>query len=148
MPKDIHLQLIDPTEQTFGAVFTFNSSVALVDGLQKLANRWVKIFCTPLGSNCLRPSEGTDFPYLMGSNIGDARSVEATVAEYITSATDQIRAIDARSPWLALSERILSADLERLVVLDGTRIEFWVKITNRAKQSMRALIPYAVTTNG
>lgn len=146
---DLHIQLLDPSEQTYGSNFTFNlENPILVTGFQSLANRWLKTFMTPKGSHPIRRTEGTEFAYLIGSNIDDPQSLQTTVAEYIDDATEQVRAVDLASPWLSSEERLQNATLVQFNVVAVDSIEFWVELTNLAGQRMRVLIPYAVTTNG
>ncbi len=146
MPRyDTHLQLIDPTAQRASSIFTYSfNQPRRVSGLQKLVNRWLKCFFTPRGSHPLRPTEGTDFPYLVGgNNITDVPSLEATVVLYIEDAVDQIKAIDKRSSWLSPDERMLSVSLLKFVQTAPDAIEFWVQVTNASGRRLNVLIPYA-----
>jgi hypothetical protein len=146
---DLHIQLVDPSEQTFGANFSFGvANPILVTGFQALVNRWMKIFMTPKGSHPVRRTEGTEFPYLLGSNVTDIPSLEATVAEYIDDATQQVQAVDRMSPNLTNDQRLRAAALLQFNAVDASSIEFWVELTNQANQRMRVLIPYLVTPNG
>ncbi len=146
MPRyDTHLQLIDPTAQRASSIFTYEfEGTRRIDGIQKLVNRWLKCFFTPRGSHPLRPTEGTDFPYLVGgNNITDVPSLEATVVLYMEDASDQIKAIDRRSSWLSTEERLRSVSLLRFVQTAPDAIEFWVQVTNVAGRRLNQLIPYA-----
>lgn len=150
MPRyDLHIQLVDPSEQTFGANFSFGvANPILVTGFQALVNRWMKIFMTPKGSHPVRRTEGTEFPYLFGSNVVDIPSLEACVSEYLDDASAQVQAVDKASPNLPAEQRLRAATLIQFNAIGPTQIEFWVEITNQAGQRMRVLIPYLVSNNG
>ena len=146
---DLHIQLLDPSIQTYGANFSFGlASPIAVTGFQSLINRWMKIFMTPKGTQPLRLQEGTEFPYLIGSNVRDIGSLEATVAEYMDDATDQVQAVDRASPWLTKDQRLRAAALKQFNVVGASGIEFWVELTNQAGQRLQVLIPYLVSTDG
>ena len=143
MSQDLHIQLIDPSAQTARALFTFGTSPVGVEGVQKLANRWLKIFMTRKGSHPVRKDEGTDFPSLVGGNFSDLPALEADVLEAIDDATEQLRTSDRRAPTRPANERILSASLVQFVELHPAGAEFWVELTNVARERLPVLIPYA-----
>ena len=146
MPRyDLHIQLVDPAAQTNGANLSFGlEAPILVTGFQALMNRWLKIFLTPKGSHPIRRQEGTEFPYLIGSNVVDVHSLEAVVGEHIDDASLQIKAVERVSPWLKPEQRLRGAALVQFNAIDPTSIEFWVELTNQAGQRMNVLIPYQV----
>jgi hypothetical protein len=146
---DIHIQLLDPVEQTYGSNFSFGlSSPILVTGFQSLVNRWMKIFMTPKGSHPVKPQQGTEFAYLIGSNVADVQSLQAVIAEYIDDATEQVQTIDRSSPWLTKDQRLRSAALLQFNAINATSIEFFVELTNQAGQRLSVLIPYRVSADG
>lgn len=146
---DLHIQLIDPSQQVYGSNFSFGlESPILVTGFQSLINRWMKTFMTPKGSHPVRRQEGTEFPYLIGSNVRDLGSLEATVAEHIDDANQQVVAVDRISPLLTKNQRLRSGALKQFNVVGTSGIEFWVELTNQANERLQVLIPYLVTTNG
>lgn len=143
---DIHLQLKDPSEQAYGANFTFGFRSSIkIEGKYKLANRWLKCFLTPKGSHPLRRQEGTEFAYLIGGNIVDIGAMESSIMQYIDDACDQLRSSDALNPLLTPEERLRDVNLIKFNQIDSQRIEFWVEIINAAGTSVNALIPYATS---
>lgn len=147
MPRfDTHLQLLDPSLQRTNSIFVYDfAATRRVAGVQKLANRWLKCFYTPKGSHPFRPKEGTDYPYLIGgNNISDLPSLEGAILTHIEDASDQIRAIDDKSPWLASNERLREATLVRFVQPTPDHIEFWVQVKSVTGEFLNQLIPYAV----
>lgn len=143
MSQDLHIQLIDPSAQTARSLFTFGPSPRGITGVQKLANRWLKIFMTRKGSHPIRKDEGTEFPNLVSGNFSDLASVEVDVLEAIDEANEQLRASDRRSPTRPANERILAASLVQFVQLPPSGVEFWVELTNVARERIPILIPYA-----
>ena len=150
MPRyDLHVQLIDPSQQTTGSNFSFGlAAPILVTGFQSLVNRWMKVFMTPKGSHPVRRLEGTEFAYLLGSNITDVASLRATVSDYIDDATQQVQVVDRASPNLPASQRLRSAALTQFNVVGTSSIEFWVELVNQSGQRLQVLIPYLVSTDG
>jgi hypothetical protein len=150
MPRyDLHIQLVDPAEQSYGANFSFGLTAPIqVTGFQALINRWLKIFMTPKGSHPVRRQEGTEFAYLIGSNISDIPSLQATIGEYIDDANQQVQAVDRASPLLAANQRLRSATLKQFNAIGVSSLEFWVEIVNEAGQRLQVLIPYLVSSNG
>lgn len=146
---DLHIQLLDPAEQTYGANCSFGlDTPILVTGFQSLMNRWLQIFLTPKGTNPIRRLEGTEFAYLFGTNIADPGALQATIGEYVDDATNQVQSVDRASPWLKSDQRLRSAAMVGFNVIDATSIEFWVELINQAGQRMKMLIPYKVSANG
>ena len=146
---DIHIQLLDPSEQTYGANFGFGlASPILVTGFQALVNRWLKIFMTPKGSHPVRRLEGTEFPFLIGSNVADVGSLQAVIAEHMDDATEQVQVVDRASAWLTNDQRLRSAALIQFNVVGPSAIEFWIELTNQSGRRLQILIPYLVSADG
>jgi len=144
MAKDLHIQLIDPTEQRYGANFTFGfKSPIRVDGLQKLANQWLKLFLTPKGTHPWRRLEGTNFAYLVGGNVDDVDAIQTSVLEYIEDATTQLKAIQGRQLALPDTERLLTVNLLQFTQVETLSFDIWVRVVNVARSTLSVLIPYA-----
>lgn len=145
---DTHIQILDPSLQRSGSIFVFGFSKPLfITGIQKLANRWLKLFFTPKNSHPFRRTEGTDFPFLIGSNIDDINSLQAVISEYIDDANDQIKAVDKKSPWLTEDERLKNVSIVKFNIVNPTSIEFWVELINANNTRLKILIPYAMGEN-
>lgn len=143
MTVDIHLQIIDPSAQTFGETLTFDlANVILVSGPQAVANQWLKTFLTPKGTDPVYKESGTEFAYLMGSNINDQLSLQALLSEYVEDAAEQRRAIDRQNLSKPSSSRLRSAEIIQYTAIDSTRAEFWVQIFTQSGERVLVLIPY------
>lgn len=144
---DLHIRLVDPTQQTYGSNFTLNLSNTLkVNGKQKLVNKWVKIFMTPKGSHPFKRTLGTEFPYLIGGNIDSVAAVEGKILEYIEDATNQIKELQSQNPAAAPEEQLSTVNIVQFNQLDSTKVELWVEIINAVGTSVNVLIPYATGT--
>lgn len=145
MPRyDIHIQLIDPSQQGTSLTFTFgHSPTVAVRGPQKLANRWIMQFLRLKGSDPVDLNAGTEFRRLINGNVTDGDDLQAIVLEHIDDCSDQIRAIDQRSPWLDADERLRSAELVLFEQVRENAFEMWVQITTISGDSAKVLIPYA-----
>lgn len=140
--RDLHIQLIDPSSQGYRRLFTFGFDTPIaVTGPQKLANRWLKVFLTPKGSSPIRRDEGSTFPSLFRSNA-DLNGAEAEILEAIDDTSEQIKAADRLSDR-PTNERLLNASLRQFVQVPPSGLEFWVELTNLAREQLLVLIPYA-----
>lgn len=142
---DLHVQLIDPSAQTARALFTFGSSPQLVDGVQKLADRWLKVFMTPKGSHPWRKTEGTTFAQLIGGNLDDLTTVEGEIIEAVNDCNEQLISADRQVAARPPNERLLTAAVVQFVQVPPSGLEFWVEVTNVARERLAVLIPYAAS---
>jgi hypothetical protein len=71
------------------------------------------------------------------------RSLASKPVVEIDDATDQLRASDRRAPTRPPNERILTVTLVQFVELPPAGIEFWVELTNVARERLPLLLPYA-----
>lgn len=144
MSQDIHIQLRDPSRQTVRGLFTFGPSGPIaVEGMQKLVNRWLKVFLTPRGSHPWRRSEGTEFYQLLGGSVESLRGSEALVIEAIDDANEQVSSQDRAEITRPATERLQSAALLRFVEVPPDGIEFWVELRAVSGDVARLVFPYA-----
>lgn len=142
---DFHFHLIDPTLQQTGPsnfFFGFRRGIA-VRGIQKLVNRWTKMFFTAEGSDPLHRKFGCQFPYLIGGNVETAAGLRDTIETAIEDVNELIKAIDQTAIDLTADEKLATASLFRFDVLRVDAIEFWVDIRALSGKRTQALIPYA-----
>jgi hypothetical protein len=142
---DLHLQVMDPSVQAWGAVFTLNSgNIIAVKGRWKLLDRFLKVLFTPKGSSPLRRKEGTLFPFVFGGNITDVGSLEAGLHDYVDDAAAQIMEYDRRAPWLTPDERLQSAQVGGFRQFDATRFEFVLDVQSVSGRRMPVPLPVAL----
>lgn len=141
MPRyDVHIQLTPLSEfngtkfYSFGYQRTFK-----VTGIQKLINSFAKYLLTPVGTDPLDKTYGTDFTNLMGSNVTptDAQDVLVLAVDKTVKALQLLQSVDTPD-----SERIATATITRFIVLpDIQGFAAQVYIENAANQGLEFLIP-------
>lgn len=142
MAKDIHFQLVNPTDQPIGKYFTFGTNSAIgIDGVQKLANRWLKLFMESPGSSALAPGRGTDFTGLIGSNVDALADLQAIVRQYIDEANDQLRQLDSRSTVMTNDERLRDSSIIQFNIIPPDGIEVWVELRSVSGRRVEVLLP-------
>lgn len=133
---DIHFQPVAAGSVHGFKCFEFGFQAALkVRGAQALVNRWVKTLMTPLGSDPLDPTAGTNFGNLVGSNFGAISSdIQDLVVMAIEDASDQVREQDLQG-YFADDEKLQSAELLDFVEVTAG-FEVWVLIKNVAGDAL------------
>jgi len=77
---DIYFQPVPPTTFSNGDTFTFGQARSLgIAGLQKLVNMFAKYLMTPIGTDPMNLTEGTELPSLIGSNVDVADAQEILI---------------------------------------------------------------------
>lgn len=147
MPRyTYHFQLIDPDQQGLArSNFSLNLARPIaVRGPQKLINRWLQCFFTTRGSDPVNRKFGTVFSSLIGGNVtGNADDLRASIEIAVQDCNEQIRAIDARSPWLEPGERLNNASVILYNPISADKVEFWVEIQSMNGQRVTTLVAYA-----
>lgn len=146
MPRyDVHIQLIDPSQQEAGLNFTFGRApVIAVRGPQKLANRFLMTLLRRKGSDPVDPEVGTHFSELIGgNNLTETGDLQAILLEYVDDAADQVRAVDLRSSWLDADERLRTAEMTSFTQLREDAFEAWITLTTVSGAQVQMLIPVA-----
>lgn len=142
MARDIHYQLVNPSDQSIGKYFTFGSNVAIgIDGPQKLANRWIKLLLESPGSSAVSPGRGTEFNELIGSNVDALDDLQALVRQYIDEVNDQLRRLDSRSQVLTNDERLRDGNIIQFNIVPPDGIEVWVELRSVSGRRVEVLLP-------
>lgn len=144
---DVHFQMVSTQEQLSanGKVFTFGYTSAVgVKGPQKLANRWLKCFCTLKGSDLLAPEYGTIFPEIIGSNISRRQDFTDAMTLYIEDCNQQIRTFDL-AQFPPLDERLASAVLTSVIPRGVDGYDVYVTIKNMAGTLLTVQVPTGTT---
>lgn len=140
---NIHFQIVDPAAQQRGNVFTFGDQTRLVDGKYKALDLWLLTFLTPKGSDPTDVEAGTDFAFIVESNVSDPAEFEVYLHEYVDDATAQAKLLQRRVGYLTPDERIRSVEITQFKELGPGRFEFWVDLQVESGAHVRAYIPYA-----
>lgn len=147
MPRyTLHFSLVRPEDQLArGATFAWDhANPVALRGPQALANRFFVAFFSTRGSSAVHPDFGTEANNLFAGNYADAEDLAAFVAEEVASAADQLRRIDAQSPWLGADERLRSAAVTRFVELADGVFEVVVELRTVDGTRLSVLLPFAV----
>jgi hypothetical protein len=141
-----NLQMLDPLDQeTSRKLFKYaDKPYQAISGPQKLVNRFLKIFLTTKGSNPLDPTQGTNFPNLIGGNVSDSADIETNIQLAIDDCSEQIKAVDSLSPRLTKDEKLEDAVIQQLDILSEDAVEFWITITTVSRKRVPVLIPYGI----
>lgn len=143
MSYDLHIRLLDPAQQAPGRNLALGMGRPIrVDGLQKLANHWLKTFLTPKGSNPRNLLEGTNFTYLLADNAQDPDSAQTALLEYIEDATEQVKRAQRLRRTVPASEILRAASLLQFTQVSPTTFDIWVTVTNAEGGRLPVLIPY------
>lgn len=143
MAKDLHIRIIDPAQQQPGEnLILWFANPMRVEGLQKLANQWMKMLLTPKGSHPWRRNEGTNFTYLLTNNMVNPDVLRVSVLEYVEDATNQIKQAQRKRLDLPASELLQTVNLLRLTQISDTAFDIWVRVINSEQSSLPVLIPY------
>lgn len=144
MSKDLHVQLIDPEQQRALGNFTLGFGNPIrVEGIQKVADQWLMMFMTPKGSHPWRRTEGTNFTYLLSSNVVDPGTVQTAVLEYIDDATTQLKQAQRFRLDLPETEILQAVNLTQFTQISPGSFDIWVRVVNAARTTLPVLIPYA-----
>jgi hypothetical protein len=144
---DVHFQIVSKEEQVAanGKVYSFGYASAVgVKGPQKLANRWLKCFCTLKGSDLLSPEYGTEFPEIIGSNISRRQDFVDAMSLYIDDCNGQIQAFDL-AQFPPDDERLASAVLTSVVPRGEDGYEVYITIKNIAGTLLTVQVPTGTT---
>jgi len=117
---DIHIQIASETERAKGPFylmsFGFNRTISVI-GLQKLLNIFTKYLLTPVGSNPLDLTEGTELPNLIGSNVASYDTEDIVILAVAKTTTAIQRA--QRSREVPDDERLASASVTSFIASES-----------------------------
>jgi hypothetical protein len=141
MRNDIHIQLVPEAVTSGGGFYGFGAVRSLkVSGIQKLVNMFAKFLLTPVGSDPLDLTYGTDFPNLLGSNVDvyDAKEVlELSVAKTVQAIQN-----NQASTEVPDGERLSTATVtDYIVIPEAPGFSAQVYIENTLNQGITVLLP-------
>lgn len=146
MRYTLHFHLVRPEDQlTRGATFAFNHEAPIaLRGPQALANRFFIAFFSTKGSSAVHPEFGSKANDLFSGNYSEAEDLASFVAMEVADVASQLRAIDAKSPWLSADERLQSATMTRFVEITDGVFEVVVELRTASGVRLSVLLPFAV----
>lgn len=142
MPYDINIQIVPAVRYTGMAFYSFGQTRSLgVRGLPKLVNLYAKFLLTPIGTDPLDLTYGTNLTNLIGSNIAldDAREV---LDMAVAATTAAIRGAQTGITALADDERLATATVTAYLLLpEGPGFAAQLLIRNVANQQLQLVLP-------
>lgn len=142
MPRfDVHIQLVPEAATTGAGFYGFGAVRSIgVRGVQKLVNAFAKHLLTPVGSDPLDLTYGTDLPNLLGSNVDvhDAKEVlELSVAKTVQA----LQSYQA-SAEIPDDERLSTATVtDYIVIPEAPGFSAQIYIENILNQGITVLLP-------
>jgi hypothetical protein len=138
---DIYFQIVPENQFTGSKFFSFGPPRTVgVRGLQKLVNLFTKYLLTPVGTDPLDLSYGTDLPNLLGSNIAidDAKDILLLAVDKTVKAVQAFQAGTA----VADDERLASATVTEFIeVPEAPGFAAQVFIQNVLNHGLTFLLP-------
>jgi hypothetical protein len=140
-PFDIHIQIIPASKYRGMKFYSFGQKRTLgVRGLGKLVNMFAKFLLTPVGTDPLDPSYGTDLPNLFGSNV-DLRDAHDLIVLAVDQASQAIREFQ-NGRDVPDDERLATATVGRVILIEaGPGMAAQIHIENVLRQGMGVLLP-------
>jgi len=140
-PFDIHIQIIPASKYRGMRFYSFGQRRTLgVRGLQKLVNMTAKYLLTPVGTDPLDPTYGTEIPNLFGSNV-ELRDAHDVLLLSVDKAAQAIRGFQT-SLDIPDDERLATATVNAVILIEtGPGIAAQIHIENVVRQGMGLLLP-------
>lgn len=142
MPYDINIQIVPAAKYTGLAFYSFGQTRSLgVRGIQKLVNVFAKYLLTPIGTDPLDLTYGTNLASLIGSNVvlDDAREIlDMAVNATVTA----IQAYQAGASSVPDDERLAAASVtDYIEIPDGPGFAAQILITNVSNEQLQLVLP-------
>lgn len=139
---DIHVEGVPPDDVIGQKCFTFGAyrQTLAVCNTQKMVNRFVRCFMTPIGSDLSDPTYGTALAALFLGSIR-ANDLSSVVAQAVADTEQKIREYDSANGAPA-SERLASATIDDIQVdPSGGRVVVIITLKNAAGIAVQTAIP-------
>lgn len=142
MPYDINIQIVPAVDYTGMAFYSFGQTRSLgVRGIQKLVNVFAKWLLTPVGTDPINLTYGTNLTGLIGSNVvlDDAREILDAAVDTVISG---IQAVQAGNSSVPDDERLATAAVTNYIVVpSGPGFAAQILITNVSGQQLQLVLP-------
>jgi hypothetical protein len=139
---DINIQIVPAADYNGMAFYSFGQTRSLgVRGIQKLVNMAAKYLLTPIGTDPLDSTYGTNLTYLLGSNVAleDAREV---LDAAVTSTAEAITGWQSGDTAVPDDERLATLAVTAYIEIpDGPGFAAQILITNVSGQQLQFLLP-------
>lgn len=123
---------------------SFGETPRKITGVQKVAQVFTKILLTPVGSDAIRPNQGTEFlTYILGNNVGsDPGATHSRISDAIKLAENQVK--DLLGGGRDYDSQLRSASLvDYNITVDA--ITLYIRIITAAGKEAAVAIPFPQT---
>jgi hypothetical protein len=142
MPYDINIQIVPASNYTGMAFYSFGQTRSLgVRGIQKLVNIFAKFLLTPIGTDPLDLTYGTNLTSLIGSNVvlADAKEILDIAVDATTAAVQGFQTGQSSVPD---DERLASASVTDYIVVESAPgFAAQILIRNVSGQQLQLVLP-------
>lgn len=142
MPFDVNIQIVPATRYDGMGFYSFGQTRSLgVRGIQKLVNLCAKHLLTPVGTDPLDPTYGTNLTSLIGSNIvlSDAKDVLDLAVNRTLGA---IRGYQTAKGSVSDDERLSTlAVTDYIEIPEGPGFSAQILVTNVTGEQLQILLP-------
>lgn len=142
MPYDVNIQIVPASRYTGMAFYSFGQTRSLgVRGIQKLVNVFAKFLLTPIGTDPIDLTYGTNLTSLIGSNVvlEDAREILDIAVDVTTTA---IQGFQSGASAVPDDERLASAGVtDYIVIPEAPGFAAQILIRNVSGQQLQLLLP-------
>ena len=142
MAYDINIQIVPAAQYTGQGFYSFGQTRSLsVRGINKLVNIFAKFLLTPVGTDPLDSTYGTNLTNLIGTNVAlsDAQEILDMAVQTTVAA---IQGFQAGNSAVADDERLASASVTNYILIpDAPGFAAQILITNVSNQQMQIILP-------
>ena len=142
MPYDVNIQIVPVDQYTGQGWYSFGQKRSLgVRGINKLVNIFAKYLLTPLGTDPLDLSYGTNLTTLIGSNVvlSDAKEI---LDQAVDKTTEAIRRFQAAQAAVVDDERLASASVSKYIEIPSAPgFSAQIYIVNVSNQRLQIVLP-------
>lgn len=142
MPYDVNIQIVPAIDYTGQGFYSFGQKRSLgVRGIQKILNICAKYLLTPVGTDPLDATYGTNLTSLIGSNVqlSDAREIlDIAVGKTVTA----VQSYQAAQAGVPDDERLASMSVtDYIEIPSAPGFSAQILITNVSNQRLQLVLP-------
>ena len=119
--------------------FSFAGTSRRVTGLDKMVQRWLYLFLTPIGSDIYDPGLGTDLHRILEATLADEAYITNVINASVNDASEQLSASQTLEDNLSADEKFVSATVKSVnFIRNELRVDARIALVN-AQGSARIL---------
>jgi DNA-binding transcriptional MocR family regulator len=144
---DVNVQIVPASKYNGFGFYSFGQTRSLgVRGINKLVNEVAKCLLTPVGTDPLDPTYGTQLTNLMGANV-TTQDAQEVLQLSIQQASDTLTAYQAAQTNVPSDEQLSSIVVTQYILIpEAPGIAAQILITNAANQGLNLILPMLSVT--